>query len=705
MAGLYLRTMHAKTLLAGALLAPCMAGAQTHNPQDEDLALAYGDSATVSVATGSVQALRFAPAVASVFTAEDIRSMGATDLREVLNQVPGLNVARSFVFYDPQYLFRGAGNSFSSQVLVLVDGMRRHNSYYGGAEDAWVSMPVDNIARVEVIRGPGSALYGADAFAGVISIITKTAAMRPGTVVSSRLESHGERSVSWLHGWRQGELDGAVYLQVGRSDGGKEIIEADAQTGLDQVFGTHASLAPGSLRLGYKAVDAALRLGYGNWRAAATFKRRSGIGSAAGVAQALTDGGQANTDVASGELAYKNEQVLPNLNLQAALGVEQQHLDSYLVLFPAGAFGGLFPDGLVGAPGREMRETRLSASATYGGWNGHKLRVGLGAEHHELYRPQERKNFEFKFLPDAGQFPLPLGKLVDVVGSNLYVTPHTRRLSYVLLQDEWSLAPDWTLTSGLRHDRYSDFGVTTNPRLALVWDARYNLTLKLLHGRAFRAPSFQELYNNNFIALGNPALRPERMNTTEVALDWQATTVLQLSLNLFSYGIRDIVRNIPNANPLTGTTSTNLGTQAGHGLESELRWQATADLRVNASYSYQQSQDGLTQQDAGYAPRHMLKSSVDWRTAPDWAVHVQARRIAGRDRSAGDARAPVADYTLADLTLHWKRQAARGWSAMAGLRNAFGADAREPSPAPGNISHDFPLEGRSWVLQANYAFN
>ncbi|CAK0780863.1 hypothetical protein CCP3SC15_810013 [Gammaproteobacteria bacterium] len=91
----------------------------------------------------------------------------------------------------------------------------------------------------------------------------------------------------------------------------------------------------------------------------------------------------------------------------------------------------------------------------------------------------------------------PDGSVIDYYDIQSHLLPHQRRVDYLYAQDEWNLARDWTLTAGVRHDRYSDFGSTTNPRLALVWDATLNLTAKLLFGQAFRAPSFTEQYGIN----------------------------------------------------------------------------------------------------------------------------------------------------------------------------------------------------------------
>lgn len=117
----------------------------------------------------------------------------------------------------------------------------------------------------------------------------------------------------------------------------------------------------------------------------------------------------------------------------------------------------------------------------------------------------------------------------------IFILPHRRNVKYAFVQDEWNFAKDWTLTAGVRRDHYSDFGGTTSPRLALVWDAAYNLEVKVMHGTAFRAPSFAELYTtNNPVAIGNPNIKPERIASDELAFSWQQTSKLKSDLNFFS---------------------------------------------------------------------------------------------------------------------------------------------------------------------------
>lgn len=124
--------------------------------------------------------------MASVITADDIARNGASSLDEILQWVPGLYVARGQQA-DVSYVIRGINhNRYNPQVLMMYNGVAQISPYLGNRGDMQGTLPVDNIQRIEIIRGPGSALYGADAFSGVINIITKNAADLDGTLAGGR---------------------------------------------------------------------------------------------------------------------------------------------------------------------------------------------------------------------------------------------------------------------------------------------------------------------------------------------------------------------------------------------------------------------------------------------------------------------------------------------------------------------------------------
>lgn len=686
-------------LLAALPFPPALAAGPGDLSEEEELSLVYGDKSSVSIATGAAQALRRAPAVATVITAEDIAAIGANDLDQVLETVPGLHVARSAINYEPLYIARGIFSVNNPQMLMLQNGVPMTTLLTGSRGTLWAGYPVEHIARIEIIRGPGSALYGADAYSGVINIITKSAADTPGTHFAAGGGSFGTRDAWVQHGGSLGPVAVAAYLRVGGTDGFRSLVTADAQSARDKTFGTHASLAPGPVNTGSDAFDANLDLALEQWRLRAGYKLRSHIGTGAGTASALDPVGQGHSERLHADLSWAAPDFSANWSLGATASVLEfkQRITTDLRLSPPGTRfpTGLFPDGFIGHPDTSERQIRLSAFAQYHGFSGHKLRFGAGHDDLDMYHTATFKNYIFN---PAG-VPVPTGPVIDYSRIQPFLLPQRRQVSYFNVQDEWQFARDWALTAGVRRDRYSDFGATTNPRVAVVWDAALDLTAKLLYGRAFRAPSFNEQYGiNNPVQRGNPDLQPERIATLEAALGWQASQHLQLNLNLFRNELQDIIRGVPNPQAGTGATFHNTGNQRSKGLELEAVWQASRSLQLAGNYAYQRSIDSATGLDAGYAPRHHLNGRLDLQAGMG-VFSPQLNRVADRHRAPGDTRPPIPNYTTLDLAFSSGRLL-RNWEISVALRNLFNADVREPSLAPGVIPNDLPMAPRSIYVRA-----
>ncbi len=658
---------------------------------------------TISVATGRAQPLHRAPAVASVITAEDIAAMGAVDLDEVMETVPGVHVARSANLYSPLYVVRGIYSQYNVQTLVLQNGVPMTTLLVGNRGNIWAGLPLENVSRIEIIRGPGAALYGADAYAGVINIITKRAAEIDGTELGVRLAANRGHD-SWLqHGGQWGAVDIAAYLRVGGSDGFKGRIDSDAQSLNDQRFHTAASRAPGDINTGYQAVDGSLDLGYGRWRLRGGYKLRDDVGTGAGIAYALDPIGKARSERLSADLSWTEARLDEYWGggFSASYLHYEQRIPTPFQLFPAGAAfpTGSFAAGVIGAPETSERQLRLSAFASYAGFAGQQWRVGVGHDDLNMYDTRSLNNFTLS----PGGLPIPSGGVLDYSTLAPFTPPSRRQLNYLYVQDEWLLAKDWTLTAGLRRDQYSDVGGTTNPRLALVWEAACDFSAKLLYGRAFRAPAFNELYSlNNPVLTGNPALRPETIRTWEAAFSWRSRLDTQVNLNFYRYTMQDIVRAVANPPLGSGATFRNIGNQRGQGLELEVRWDARRDLRLSGNYAYQHAVDEVSGSDAGYAPRHHLYGRADWLLSDTWQASGQLNRISARKRPADDLRADLAGYTTVDATLRNSRGKDK-WSFAGSIRNLFNARVFEPSLAPGlALPNDLPMAPRTFYLQASY---
>jgi iron complex outermembrane receptor protein len=166
-----------------------------------------------------------------------------------------------------------------------------------------------------------------------------------------------------------------------------------------------------------------------------------------------------------------------------------------------------FTEGYRGNPEFYEQHARAEAVLTWNGLEKHSLRFATGVTSQEE-SGRESKNFGPGVLDLGSRLCGPGictvdGRLTDVSGTpNAFIEDQDRDVLYASLQDQWQIANDWNLTAGLRYDDYSDFGSTVNPRVALVWDMHTDLTAKLLYGRAFRAPSFADLFIiNNPVAI------------------------------------------------------------------------------------------------------------------------------------------------------------------------------------------------------------
>jgi iron complex outermembrane receptor protein len=449
------------------------------------------------------------------------------------------------------------------------------------------------------------------------------------------------------------------------------------------------SRAPGSINAQRKAIDARTDLSYDAWRFRAAYQKRE-VGMGAGLAGSLDPGAYLPETRRYMDMSYTQANWLQNWDVSGVVGyydIKHELGKPTYTLFPSGAFGGKFPNGMIGNPGSYEQHTHTSVSTVYTGFEQHRVRIGTGLRKEDISETSEIKNF------DANLQPLP-GGLTDATGNStlVFMLPHKRIVSYAFAQDEWNLAKDWALTAGVRYDRYSDFGGTTNPRLALVWDAAYNVVVKVLHGTAFRAPSFAELYAiNNPVVFGNTNLKPETIKTDELAFSWQATSRLQTNLNFFHYHMASIIRPSPQQNQ-------NAGNQTGRGVELEATLDATNNVRLTGNYSLQHSIDTATGQDAGMAPHRRLFARADWRFAPLWQLGTTVNQVAGRMREPGDTRANVPDYTTVDFTLR-REQFSKGWEARVAVTNLFNKKAWEPTFRSVGMVSDLPLAGRAAYLQ------
>lgn len=649
----------------------------------------------VSIATGSKKSLSRAPSVASVITAEDIKRLGARTLSEVLSNVPGLYVSFSAQISAAKYIVRGIATLDNPQILVLVDGTPISSVIRSDRHVVWGQFPLQSISRIEVIRGPGSALYGADAFAGVINVITKGIDTIGKPHMGARFGSFNTQDVWASSGFEVGDLTMSFSGEYTTTDGHKAIIESDAQSNLDPAL----SLAPGPVNLGFRNFNLRFDLNYHDVNFKLGFHDVDNLGTGKGGTSALDPIGKLGGEKLQITLDYQKQiNKLWHSKFKLSHYRSNQRVEELLVFFPPGALAG-FEDGFIGSPQWAETNDIIQSRFSYSGFSDQTITLGGGYRVEDLYETRDTNNFS-----------VSPGELVDVADSDYIFIEENKRDSYfAYLQDEYQLAKDWELTGGIRFDHYSDFGSTTNPRLALVWATKDNLSTKFLYGRAFRKPGFNELIaKSNPLALGNNQLKPETIDTFETALSYQVNHQVQIDLNLYHFAIDRLIDFKPDHNAPT-LTAQNAGKVKGYGLEMELDYKISELVKLSANYAYQKTTDKGVNDDLGGAPNHQLYVRFEWQINDAVLFNTQLTHVGEIARSTVDSRAPVDASTRVDLSLRLNKLFDT-FNVQIKANNLFDEDIRHPSNGPTvnsptvAIANDLPQAGRAFYLGLSKTF-
>ncbi|MCP5277850.1 MAG: TonB-dependent receptor [Thiobacillus sp.] len=644
----------------------------------------------VRISTNTDQTLSKAPSVVSVITAEDMAATGATNLTEVLQSVPGIYVRPNLFGFRPLITFRGAA---STHTLLMVNGVPMRDLVWSSGI-FWKGLPTHMIERVEIIRGPGSALFGSDASAGVINVITRTAGR-----IEQDQAGLGAGSFDSQAGWMQygGQWNGmeiGLTAQLSRTDGHDPWIAADGQTALG------GSYAPTHAHYGWNGQDLRFSAASGNWRLLADYTGHSDLQTAmtgAAVVDPVTAGNDYRFDLG---LLYANETFAPDWGIDAELRYRQlgyasgdgfqERPPGFTCLAAAGVCTnlglGVYPAGLINRQRSAERGATFEISGLYTGLKKHAIRLGGGYNWEDLFMVEHHVNYG----RDASGAILPAGgPLVDISDSDYAFAPELhRRITYVYAQDIWTIADGLELTAGLRLDHYSDFGNALNPRLALVWQATDRLTAKLLYGEAFRAPSILELFSKTSSVMSNPNLEPEESSTWDLSFAYAATRDLGLGLGLYKFAQTNLISNVAGQYQNSGDSST-------YGVELEARWQATDNWRVSASVAHMNT--ALPTAVSLTAPEDKAYLRSDWSFLPRWNWNVQATWI-GERTLAG--RAPLDAYALVDTTLRYAPR--KRWQWAASIRNLFDVDAYDYTSSA--VTNNLPLPGRSLHAEVAYRF-
>ncbi|MBN8232264.1 TonB-dependent receptor [Corallococcus macrosporus] len=694
---------------------------------DDDLAL-YSAEDVLAVTTLQEEAVRTVPAIGASFNRSQMVALGARTVADVLDVVPGVSVSRDVQGFH-RTAIRGLRND--AEVLFLLDGHRLNNFFDG---KALMNLPVENLERIEVIRGPGSAIYGAGAFQGVVNLVMNHANGVRGAVSTGgvprddgRLALATDGHLSAAHS--TGDLRLFADLDLWTQEGDSLVINHDAldDEAVDQGL-RDVDEPAGRTRDGRFLVNAGGGVSYGldsAGRVGVTARYLSEKRDAlVGLFDTVGNDSQLSWSVLLADLTWERS-LSSGGQVRARLGFDQQSTDRLFQLTPHDFRTGdgadrLFPDGLQEQTQVTVRTVTASVDADLALAKENHLTLGLVAEQQSLSRYDYTTNYTL----DGRLLPSPTAPegLVDLTQGAA-----SRRLNLGLsAQDQWTVLSALTLTFGLRLDATqlpdvdagsldaSKMVVRVNPRVGLVIAASDALVLKALYGRAFRAPTPQELveripdtdYNQGRFE-GNPLLKPTTVDTFELGMDLvQAAgdTRVRVRANAFLQNFASPITPVDTSGNIVPLRNRELGVRV-YGVEAEARLEASkrAVAWVNASLSRAQDLE-LPEQSRLLTdvPQARFNAGVsmplgDWLNLDVVVRSGAERRNNNRSTLELIRRYEIPAYSLITAQLRtepiWEH-----FEVTLFAQNLFDHDLRDDVPRPDRVTGLLPREGVSGYL-------
>ncbi len=659
---------------------------------------------TVSIASKNSENAHHAPSVITVITDKEIENMGFRTLSDILRIVPGFDILKDSTIGHVLMDARGVREA-DRKIKIHIDGHSINAPYDGETSFLLDKYPLVNVKRIEIIRGPGSALYGANAFLAVINIISKDAADIDGVKLSAGIGSFDSQEYSILFGKDLYGVDVSGFADFTNTNGLSEVIKADRLTG------SPFTVTPSDTDDSRNELDLFLKLVYKNLKLVGKYMNKD-QDVFIGAVDVKAEDGEYRFNNTMADLSYEFD-LGDKITVKPRAYYDQYYFNFFPEIFPPGftidadtdGDGDIevFADGLKADAVVRNRRVGGEIQLDYKLSDKNLFVVGFNYE----WENQDNVTYHTNFHPITNaSFD---GQMVDMTNTaNLLEDDVLRQIWAIYLQDKWDVTDNLGITVGVRHDHYSDFEGTTNPRLGIVWDFMDDATLKILYGQAFHAPSFKDLYaTNNPVTAGNPNMKPETIRTYEVALEYDINDNMSANVNYFFNVIRD---EIGFRDFRTGVDSgagtfilDNLGGSNIQGVEFEFR----ADLNkywkgayAFANYTYQDAEakgDPLPD-----VPKHKGNIGVNFELTKYVNANLHSFISGDRIRAETDTRDDSPGYALVNLTMTIK-EFFKDMKIKASMFNLLDKDYNDPAPL-GGITHDLPRPGRTFFIEMNYKF-
>ncbi|MBN1384553.1 MAG: TonB-dependent receptor [Elusimicrobia bacterium] len=604
--------------------------AQAEPVMDEELL--FMEIPTVITASKFTEKLSDAPGVISVITKDELERFGGTTLKDILERVPSL--IGSSVYMTDRSMISVRGDQFKnsgSHVLLLINGRPIREIQEGGIKSETLeSFPINIIEKIEVIRGPGSVLYGSGAFSGVVNIITEKAEENDITMTglggkASAYDTQGKAK------YRNGDLS---IVAAGRYH-----KKPDWNTTLDYL----SSYNPASLDPTGNLVSAEVDI------------PNKGPGVYLGV-------------------NYKKLSFMSTYNEW-----ESSHfIPEFCNLFHAYGDNDVWKKGFadMGYAIEVNEKWNMDINLTY---TRSKLKI-------PFWPSTSRDSYEF--IAECANFINPVEKLGVVFGGLYnYAAGKEKTLDEGTISDSsqnnfalYTQADYWVqqdimkLIGGLQANKVENIGLDIVPRAGLIFYPVSYVNVKTLYSRAFRAPSINEIGINYSAMQGNPDCKPEKVDTVDIGVNYIGKKI-QGGVNLFYSKQTDIILQDRTFTKFSAPTYDNIGEIIHRGIEIEGKYYVNKEFLLLGSALHQESKDKDGNKDVTPIANNGAKAGISYKSEKGATVSLFSIYQGGLDEKYDVAVNPSPGaYNIMNLNCRFDMNKLSDWNVGKGLSLLFRVD-------------------------------
>jgi iron complex outermembrane receptor protein len=658
------------------------------------------------IATKTKMDADLAPGMVTVLEGEYLENMGARTVGEALTLVPGLDAT----LLTSAVTIRGFSKVLGSgKIKLLLNGIPLNSASENEALPIYF-IPAGQVSRIEVIRGPGSALYGKSAYLGVINVITR----KDGNRIYQQYGSFDTWHGGLLTSYAGDEKDFHISLNLG----GWKKDRTDVESGPD-AYGSPG----GPVNDGRESPTGVFSANYKDFSLLAQWSSTS-WGNGYGIADAYPplEDRMTEKEQTWGIQGTWNSEFSESLNLKLTLGIKEYSFASDRMWgFPAGVYNSGEAD-MFASPYYDERTLYGSINVHWSGWKGHHLLAGLEYERNSLTDSGQKLNYNPKpEITDKG----PVFNIVpyqDFRGEDNWLEEdRTRDIYSAMIQEQFEVTDRLTLNGGLRYDfydnnyddsirpepapdgtekDYDDTKSRVTPRLAAVFKASNRHIFKFQYAEAFRCPGFFELYSkNNPSVNGNPEVSFEIIKTYEAHYIFRTASFVS-RFTVFKSDLEDLIVS-------RDSQYFNSGGAEMTGAEMEIKWHILPFLTADGNLSYADTENNDTGDPLPGSSEWLGNIGLTFQPAADWSLFLRYRHVGKRARNTGDpaddpfGREELKGYDTLDITARVENVFTKGLGFFAGVKNLFDADIRYPS---NSYIDDIFQPGREWWIQASYEF-